>query len=296
MRRSIAELLNALGSRSVDKGNRDRGRSLYRSAARVDPHWSTPWYNLGLDHKNCREWEESLRCNQRAVEIDPQNEAGWWNLGIAATALRNWPEARRAWHTYGVRLSNEEGEVRMPEVVGCVRLDPNDCGEVVWGLRIDPARIIVLNVPLPESGHRFQDIILNDGAPNGKRVNASGIEVAVFDELAIWEASSYSTYTVNLRCPNEGAERHLEMLCGERKLGLEDWSTVRFMCKRCSLGNPGPHECAAMPLENGSRKFGFAAQTQEDLLGLLTEWAIDNLEAEFSEPQLLVPAQPKLMA
>ena len=156
MRRIVAELLNMLGARSIDKGKRARGRRFYRLASQIDPRWSTPWYNLALDHKNCREWEDSLRCNQRATELDPKNEAAWWNQGIAATALKRWPEARRAWNAYGIALEDGEGEVRMPGCTACVRLDPGGLGEVVWGIRIDPARTILLSVPLPESGAVFR--------------------------------------------------------------------------------------------------------------------------------------------
>jgi hypothetical protein len=83
-------------------------------------------------------------------------------LGIAATALHDWPEAA---------------------ATACVRLNPQSSGEVVWGERLDPARLVILNVPLPESRHRFRDIILNDGAENGTRA-VGGIQVPVFAEFA----------------------------------------------------------------------------------------------------------------
>ncbi len=109
-------------------------------------------YNLGFHAKYAGDWEKSLFHNQRAAELNPEDEATWWNLGIAATALHNWPEARRAWLACGVKLQPGEGEVAMPELMGCVRIDPSGRGEVVWGRRIDPARIRVLNVPFPFTG------------------------------------------------------------------------------------------------------------------------------------------------
>jgi len=181
-----------------------------------------------------------MRFNQRALELDPSDEAAWWNLGIAATALGNWSEARRAWKGCGIELEDGVGEVRMLSVRACVRLDPSGSGEVVWGQRLDPARIAILSVPLPESGHRFNDIVLNDGAANGTRVESNGNEVPVFDELSIWKASNYSTFRVKLEMPDDSAKEKLVELCVAHELGVEDWTTIRILCAKCSRGNPGP--------------------------------------------------------
>jgi hypothetical protein len=225
-------------------------------------------------------------------ERHPKGEADWWNLGIAATALKDWDEARRAWKAYGITLENESGEVLMPKVSACVGLDPKACGGVVWGIRIDPARTVVLNVPLPESGYRFHDIILNDGAPNGSRVDEDGETVSVFDELAIWQASEYSTFGMKLRVPGEVAEKRLMEICREHQLGVEDWSTVRLVCKECRYGNPGPHNCPAEPLPDGTRRFGFGAKSREDLMSAVRQWLAENPSAESGEPGLLVSARP----
>src|SRR5260370_20218699 len=107
-------------------------------------------------------------------------------LGYRRHGTADWPEDSRAWKGCGMQFEASDGEVRMPTVTACVRLDPAGLGEVVWGQRLDPARMVILNVPLPESGHRFHDIILNDGDSNGTRVDEHGREVPVFDELSIW--------------------------------------------------------------------------------------------------------------
>jgi hypothetical protein len=290
MRRSLAELLNGLGSTSIDKGKFALGERLYAMAARADSRWSVPWYNLGLHAKNTGQWKESLRFNQRALELNPTDEAAWWNLGIAATALRDWNEARRAWKSYGIKLDDGVGEVLMSAVTACARLDPTGQGEVVWGHRLDPARMVILSVPLPESGFRFHDIILNDGASNGARVDQNGREVPVFDELSIWEVSEYSTLRANLQIPDGTAEERLIELCQTHQLGIEDWTTIRFICASCSRGNPGPHECDAKPLEDGSRRFGFGAKEKEDLSKVLEEWASTHAGAGFGRLDLVLSA------
>jgi hypothetical protein len=271
MRRNLAAHLNALASKRIDAGNFSQGERLYAWSARLDPKWSVPWYNLGLHAKNSGRWRESLHYNRRALELEPKDQASLWNLGIAATALHEWGEARRAWRAYGIDIFDGTGEVEMAALTACVRLDPQGCGEVVWGQRLDPARIMVFNVPLPDSRHRYLDVILNDGAANGTR-RKDGTEFPVFDELEIWKVSEYSTFRVRLQVPDEASEKRLAELCDLRQLGIEDWSTIRFICAECSRGNPKPHDCKAKPPEDGSKAFGFGAKKREDLEHVLEEW------------------------
>ena len=86
------------------------------------------------------------------------------------------------------------------------------------------ARMVILNMPLPESGHRSHDIILNDDASNGTRVDEHGREVPVFDELSIWEVSEYSTFRVRLQIPDEPAEEQLINLW----IGLQALPQIRW--------------------------------------------------------------------
>src|SRR5690242_11621848 len=99
MRRTLANWLNERGRKLSDDGNKDWARRFYRFATYADPGWSVPWYNRGLQAKYQGEWQESLRCNQKAVQLDSTDQDAWWNLGIAATALRDWGEAARAWRS-----------------------------------------------------------------------------------------------------------------------------------------------------------------------------------------------------
>ena len=286
MRRKIANWLNERGRSINDVGNKDRARRFHRFAAYVDPNWSVPWYNLGLVAKYASRWEDSLRFNQRAAALNPEDEAAWWNLGIAATALHNWPEARRAWQAFGIDIPDGAGEVEMPVVTACVRLDPDRSGEVVWGHRIDPARIVLLNVPLPESGHRFHDIVLHDGAPNGHRTR-DGAEYPVFDELSVWRCSDYSTFEVSLKIPSQAAEDRLTEFCRGRKIGIEDWSTIRMICAECSRGNPAPHDCKEHP-DNARKPYALAAKSEDDLRMLLTEWVAETPGAEYGAVDLVL--------
>lgn len=282
---SLAQWCNELGNTAKNRGRHRLAKTSYRFATRLVPRWSSPWYNLGLQAKYQCEWQSSLEYNQKAALLDSDDEATWWNLGIAATALRNWPEARRAWRGCGIKLDSGSGEVTWSPGTACVRLNPNHSGEVVWGSRLDPARIRLRNVPLPESNHRYGDIVLNDGAAEGTRTK-NGREYPVFNELQVWQPSRHSTFRSTLSIVDNAAEERLLDLCHENNIGAEDWGTIRHICAECSRGNPGPHDCVAQHQTDDARNCGFGAVDREILLQVLSAWSAEATDREFTEPAL----------
>jgi hypothetical protein len=286
----LAKLLNDLGNLAEQKGRHSPAKLLYRSAIMVRPGWSSPWFNLGLQAKSQCDWESSLRFNERAATLASNDEASWWNLGIAATALRDWETAYRAWKGCGIELERGDDEVSMPPVTACVRLNPDKSGEVVWGTRIDPARIQINNVPLPDSKRRFRDILLNDGAPAGTRKSGEN-EYPVFDELAVWQPSIYSTFQSALTTEDADAERALARLCNECDIGFENWSTIRQLCSACSHGSPEPHTCSEDSGIADATNYGFAVKSRETLVHALRSWAEAIPGRGFSDPQLVLLAE-----
>ena len=228
-------------------------------------------YNLGFHAKYRGDWRESLAHNRRAAELNPTDEASWWNMGIAATALHDWPEARKAWKACGINMHDGDGEVHWDEPSGCVRINPDGSAETVWGARLDPARICIRNIPFPESDRRYGDIILTDGAQEGTRIS-NGREYPVFNELAIWKHSPYSTFSVAISGATESARESLDRLCEANDIAFEDWGTVRNLCKACSLGNAGEHACSNTETNEGTSHFGFASKSLFGLQTTLREW------------------------
>ncbi|MCM0675061.1 hypothetical protein NCC78_10215 [Micromonospora phytophila] len=98
-------------------------------------------------------------------------------------------------------MPDGEGEVLVDFGVTPVRVDPQGTAEVVWAERICPTRARVLNVPTPESGRRFGEIVVHDGAPNGER-EVDGQSYPVFDELLLWRESPLPTCTVRITAPD----------------------------------------------------------------------------------------------
>jgi hypothetical protein len=270
-----AELVNERGRILMNSGDLEAAESAYRCAVEVDPGFGAAWFNLGLVYKRRRNWEACLQCNERAAELAASalNEPAWWNLGIAATALRKWDSARWAWRAYGITIAEGTGPIEADFGMTALRLNPDDEGEVVWGRRIDPARAVIENIPFPESGHRWGDTILHDGAPNGQRTVGPNT-YPVFDELERWQASDVPTLKVTAFC---GAVRDsIALVDGFHEAGkaAEDWTrSVRPMCKACSEGTPHElHDPASQVEWTSERRFGLASSLRE-AERLLGAWA-----------------------
>lgn len=234
--REVADEHCAEGNWLKDEGRTEEATAAYRKAIEADPTWSAPWFNLGLDAKFAGQWKESLACNQKAVELDPTNEGAWWNLGIAATALGQWREARRAWRNSQIDMA--ESDEPTTGCGGCegpqpVRLNPYKREEVVWGVRLDPARVRIANLPLPDSGFQFGDVVLIDGAPRGSRI-FQGREVPVFDVLACVEPSNFKIFRVRLPAATPPILHALALAADQEGGAAEHWdSSVVNLCASC---------------------------------------------------------------
>ncbi|HWG42355.1 MAG TPA: tetratricopeptide repeat protein [Gemmataceae bacterium] len=268
-----ATVLNQRAARLEKRGRRRDAVSLYKKAIALAPDWPIPLYNLGLLFKRQRRWKPSLRYNRLATLMDPDNEAAWWNLGIAATALGRWRLARRAWRGFGIAMPRGEGPIDFPCGVCPIRLHPDGNAEVVWAHRLDPARAVLVSIPFPESGYRWGDMVLNDGAPNGYRTY-KGEQVAVLDALELLEPSPFGTYIARVQLPAE--DKHAEdlaHLAAELEGSAEDWTTsVRILCRACSEGRAHEtHDTEAAP-PDGVHLIGIAARDREHATKILHIW------------------------
>ena len=265
-----AETFNERGSALRDAGDVVGAEAAYRAAMEIAPNWSAPAYNLGLLCKyECR-WQESFDYNLRATELEPDDEASWWNLGIAATALSKWSEARRAWAACGMQVPAGDGPPDFGWGQTPVRLNPDTDGEVVWARRIDPARAQIVNVPLPKSGFRWGDIVLNDGAMEGERV-VDGEAYPVFNVLQRWQPSPFRTFILELAPIDGEALVELERCASDRGGAAEDWGThTAILCRDCSYGRPHQH---AEPSSNPAHPHcGLAARDHVHADEIISAW------------------------
>jgi tetratricopeptide (TPR) repeat protein len=295
--KAFANRYNEKANELKDAGQIAEAIVYYKKAIQAEPNWATPWYNLGLLYKYEHNWAESFRCNRRAVELDPHDEASIWNLGIAATALNKWTEARRAWKSYGISIPEGEGPIEGNFGITPVRLNPDDGAEVVWCRRVDPARAIIDSIPFPESGHRYGDLILHDGAPNGFRL-LQDREVPVFDELELLLPSEFGTFAVTLDHASTEELEELTKTFIEKGMSAENWATnTRALCRACSEGRPfdssHQHDEAEMePLPESNSRLAVAATSGEQINELLLAWSAQLPHVEIIELEcLLEPAK-----
>lgn len=295
----MADDLHALELRALDEqayAAMDRGDLAQASrdfAALLERRPDSPGYHYmrGLAHKYLLDWPVSLRHNLRAIELaDGVDQAQHWNAAIAATALGEWTQARRLWTACGIRLPEGDGPIDDDYGVAVVRLNPWHAGETVFMRRIDPVRARLLNVPLPESGHRFGDIVLHDGARTGSRFDGEH-EVPVFNELQRLVPSPFQTFVAFVGCERREDLQALLEATGPGIGYSEDWTDgITYTCLRCSYGTAHRHDRAQSDDWEPDRNLGIAAQGRRAVEKLLRDWAkavpgrwIDGIETRECE-------------
>ncbi len=238
--------LDALAARAYaayDNGDLIEARARFDSLLAVAPNAPDYHYMQGLVCKYLRDWPMSLRHNLRSLALRTDaDEASRWNAAIAATALGDWSEARRQWTDCGIRMPDGDGDgdgaFDGNFGVASLRLNAWDRGETLFGRRIDPVRARLINVPLPDSGYRYGDIVLHDGAATGQRRFHQSM-VPVFNVLERLEVSEYQTFAIFVNCPQRD---DLDVLVDARIPGIafiEDWTeSIAHYCLRCSYGAP----------------------------------------------------------
>jgi hypothetical protein len=232
-------------------------------------------YMQGLVHKYLLDWPVSLQHNLRALAlVDEPYESAHWNAGIAATALGDWAQARAQWAACGIAIPEGDGPIEMDFGVVSVRLNPWRGGETLYARRIDVVRARLLNVPLPESGYRYGDIVVHDGASTGERM-FRGRAVPVFNVLARTQPSPFQTFTVFAHCPAPADRDALRSTPEDGAIGLvEDWTgNLANYCLRCSYGAVAhSHREASGTDWMPDRDVGIAATERDAADAWLRDW------------------------
>lgn len=270
-----ADKLHTQAAALSDKGHEDKALDLYLKAIKLDPDKAESHYNVGLIYKYRNDWELSLHYNQRANQLAPTDEATKWNLAIAATALRKWEIARSAWNQVGIDLDGGSGPIHMNFGRAPVRLNPSNQGEVVWGARVDPVRVRIDNIPFLDSGFRYHDIVLHDGAAVGYR-KFEKREYPVFNVLELFEASAYKTHVAEVDISKESDLDALWDIFSESPHDFEDWSlNTRMLCKKCSEGVVHKHHDTDNESDwNPKRTLGIAVFEDQKVLPLFKDWSL----------------------
>lgn len=273
---------------AYDTGDLAEARIRFEALLATTPEDPAHHYMLGLVCKYLRDWPASLHHNLRALALhaeagEDDGEAPRWNAAIAATALGDWAEARRQWAACGIDIPGDDGPIDTNFGVASLRLEAWAQAETVFARRIDPVRAQIIDVPLPDSGYRYGDIVLHDGASTGQRRFHQSM-VPVLNALQRMRTSEYPTFAVFVNCPQR---TDLDALIEARVPGIafvEDWTgSIVHYCLRCSHGAPHRHgnDDGAEGHGNGQadaerwrpeRNLGIAAQSRHSVMRLIERW------------------------
>lgn len=163
---------------------------LVRAAAAAHPGDMALRFNLGVVHKLAGEWAAARACFEQVL-VHHDDKATRWNLGIVLTALGDWAAARQAWTGLGFALPPGAGDFGAPGEPTAVSLDD----EVVWGVRLCPARVELRTLPLGARAN-FGDVLLVDGVSLSKTAYPDGSEGPILPVLAVVRRAGTRTHKV----------------------------------------------------------------------------------------------------
>lgn len=274
---SDIDTLHERAHAAYDAGDLAEARAHFDTLLAMAPDAPDYHYMQGLVCKYLRDWPTSLRHNLRSIALRTEtDEASRWNAAIAATAIGDWAEARRQWADCGIDLPDAHGPIDASFGVASIRLNAWGGGETLFGQRIDPVRARLINVPLPDSGYRYGDVVLHDGAATGQRRFHQSM-VPVFNAMQRMQVSEFHTFAVFATCPRR---EDLDALVDARVPGIafiEDWTdSITHYCLRCSYGTPHRHRDedanAGADVWQPQRNLGVAAQSRHSVVKLLEAW------------------------
>ena len=263
---------------AFDEGRLADASSGFARLLELRPDDGALHYMRGLVHKYLADWPTSLAHNLRAIELGSDDEASQWNAAIAATALGEWGQARARWAAVGITdFDHTTGPTQRDLGTVCVRLNAGTCGETLFAERFDIVRARLRNVPLPESGYRYGDVVLHDGARTGSRAFGDRV-VPVLNVLQRLEPSEFQTFTVFVTCDDESDMEALANATGPGIACIEDWTcSIRHYCLRCSYGTPHSHDEDDAGRQDevyweSERNIGIAAQSRAAVEKVLETW------------------------
>lgn len=291
MAETTSELADRLHNEARAVEDPDAALALYQRVLALDPDRPETLYNIGLIHKYRGQWRESQEFNRRSVALAPEDQAANWNLAIASTALHDWVTARSVWRRLGILREDGEGPIIGDYGTTPVRLNPDEDAEVVWTRRLCPVRARIVSVPYPESGYRFGDVVLHDGAPVGTR-RSGGQEYSVFNVLALFEASVWSTYVAEVQIDHEADAVELTAALDSEDIPNEDWTAnVQVLCKQCSEGRAHEvHDHDLAPEWRDRHLIGIAAKDPAHAREVIRNWSTAQRWLVRLEPKLLPPS------
>jgi len=208
----------------------DLQNQLYQQLAQIKDLTDEDYFNIGLFYKKSKNWEKSIEYNLKSIELNPDNAGANWNLGIAYTAISDFANASKFWKYFKVETNPiSEFAIKSMGLIPIRLLN----GEVVWCDRIDPARAKIKTIPLLDSNHNFEDLLLIDWAPDGYR-RVKRVDIPVFNEIDRLEVSKFKTISIKIFEKKDSIINEIKKI---KDYNFEIWSdSINFICEDCSKG------------------------------------------------------------
>ncbi len=179
-----------LGHMLLEWGLVEPARPLIETAAAALPGDMPAQFNLGVVRKLAGDFAGAADCFRLVLDVRDE-PAARWSLGICAVALRDWATARACWAKIGLTVPDGQGDYAAEGELVPIKVpaDPGAPveGEIVWGHRIGPARVVLRGLPR-FSPVGYADVVLVDGVAVAE-VMDDGKPVPVVPMLGVFAAS-----------------------------------------------------------------------------------------------------------
>lgn len=211
-----------LGHMLLEWGLVEPARPLIARAAAELPGDMAAQFNRGVIHKLDGEFAAAADCFGLVLKHH-DDAAARWSLGICAVAQRDWATARACWAKIGITLPDGAGDYAAEGELVPVKVpaDPGAPveGEIVWGHRIGPARVVLRGLPR-FSGVGYADVVLVDGVAVAE-VMDHGKPTPVVPMLALFSSSGGTRVAIHGPPAGPAVRRAADRLV--RTLQSEGW-------------------------------------------------------------------------
>jgi len=227
----------------LEWGLHEEATPLAEHVAQAQPGDSSARFHLGVCAKLSGRWELARQSFAEVKRLHPKDPATLWNVGLVAVAERRWPEAREAWGALGFGLPEGEGDYATPGELSPIRLScraraageeslsaraqtamstaPRVSSEVLWGVRLCPARVQLTAIPYHHPSYRCGDVLLIDGVKAGE-VEHQGQRFPISPVIGRFEESAGET--IDLVGPARSAEQERLLAEAVQALSEAGWT------------------------------------------------------------------------
>jgi len=249
----IAGVLHALRGnalRTLGPGRLDDAAAALERALELEERGA--WrFELGLVHKQARDWSAALGASRRAREALPDDRGVLFNLAIAATALGEGAAAAEAWRAASIPAEVREGslpfvpdlppaQVRLPTLgsghVDAVVPDHAAGFETVWVQPLSPCHGVVRTPTHREAVADFGDVVLWDPAPV-QVVERDGAPVPRFPLLGVLRRGDERRLRFVALQQREGQVEAIGAALGDGVVLYPHGERVEVVCPRCAAGD-----------------------------------------------------------